>query len=182
MIEPSGLFPETAQRERAEVELLREKTYLDELFEVAPDAVVLTTMPNPRILRMNREFTRMFGYTSEEAVGKSLRDVVMPDVAEPILPEDPHLLAGHKVEWEVVRRRKDGTRFHAHITGKRIRLSDEDDAAYLIFRDISARKRAEALFAGEKRLLEIIAAAGPLATTLDALRRLAEDIDNSSST
>ena len=46
--------------------------------------------------------------------------------------------------------------------------------------DISARKQAEALFAGEKRLLEVIAAGGPLTTTLDALCRLAEDVDRSS--
>ena len=104
----------------------------------------------------------------------------MPDGREPILPEDPDLLAGGKVEWEVIRRRKDGTRFYAHITGKRVQLSDDEDAAYLIFRDISARKEAEALFTGEKRLLEVIAAGGPLMSTLDALCRLAEDIDGSS--
>jgi len=182
MIERSGLPCDTTQRERADGELLRQKTYLDELFELSPDAVVLTTLRNPRILRINREFTRIFGYTSEEAVGNSLRNLVMPDGLEPTLPEDQHLLAGRKVEWEVVRRRKDGTRFHAHITGKRIQLSDDEDAAYLIFRDISARKQADALFAGEKRLLEVIAAGGSLATTLDALCRLAEDVDRSSLT
>jgi PAS domain S-box-containing protein len=159
--------------------LLRQKTYLDELFELAPDAVVLTTLRNPRILRINREFTRIFGYTPEEAVGNNLRNLVMPDDLEPTLPEDPDLLAGRKVEWEVIRRRKDGARFYAHITGKRIQLSDDEDAAYLIFRDISARKQADALFAGEKRLLEIIAAGAPLAASLDALCRLAEDVDRS---
>ena len=53
---------------------------------------------------------------------------------------------------------------------------------YLDEPDIGARKRAEALHAGEKRLLEVIAAGGPLTTTLDALCRLAEDIDRSSLT
>ncbi|HEV8262753.1 MAG TPA: PAS domain-containing protein, partial [Burkholderiales bacterium] len=127
MIEPSRFSPDIAQREGVEGELLRQKTYLDELFELAPDAVVLTTIRNPRILRINREFTRIFGYTSEEAVGNCLRNLVMPDSIEPTLPEDPDLLAWRKVEWEVIRRRKDGTRFHAHITGKRIELSDDED-------------------------------------------------------
>ena len=121
-----------------------QQTYLDELFELAPDAVVLTTLRDPRILRVNREFTRTFGYTAEEAIGARLRDLMMLDDTEPLLPEDPHLVAGGRVEWEVVRQRKDGTRFHAHITGKRVQLSDEDDGAYLIFRDGSARKQAEA--------------------------------------
>ncbi len=182
MNEPSDFLPYPMQRERADGELNRQKTYLDELFELAPDAVVLTTLRNPRILRINREFTRIFGYTSEEAVGNCLRNLVVPDGLEAILPEDPDLLAGRKVEWEVIRRRKDGTRFHAHITGKRIELRDDEDAAYLIFRDISARKQAEALFEGERRLLEVIAAGGSLAATLEALCRLAEDVDRSSLT
>jgi PAS domain S-box-containing protein len=46
--------------------------------------------------------------------------------------------------------------------------------------DSSARRQIEALFAGEKRLLEVIAAGGPLATTLEALCCLAEDVDRSS--
>jgi len=182
MLIPSGPTAGITLRERADVELLRQKTYLDELFELAPDAVVLTTLRDARILRVNREFTRMFGYTSEEAVGSGLRNLVMPDGLEPILPEDPDLLAGRKVEWEIIRRRKDGTLFHAHITGKRIPLSDDEDAAYLIFRDVGERKQAEALFAGEKRLLEMIARGAPLSTTLDALCRLAEDVDRDSLT
>src|SRR5262245_7102799 len=182
MIEPSDSPPDIAQRERVERELLRQKTYLDELFELAPDAVALTTLGNARILRINREFTRVFGYTSEEAVGNCLRDLVVPDGLEPTLPEDSDLLAGRKVEREAIRRRKDGTRFHAHITGKRVQLSDEEDAAYVIFRDISARMQAEALFEGERRLLELIAAGGAFATTLDTLCRLAEDVERGSLT
>ena len=158
-------------------ELLKHKAYLNELFELAPDAIVLTTLPNPRILHINREFSRTFGYTAEEAVGSPLRELVMPNVAEAVLPDDPDLLAGKKVEWEVTRRRKDGTEFHAHVTGKRIRLSSNEDAAYLIFRDISARKQAEALLAGQRQLLEVVAAGSSLSTILDALCRLVEDVD-----
>ena len=60
------------------------------------------------------------------------------------------------------------------------RERDGEDAGCFIYGNISARKQAEALFAGEKWLLEVIAAGGPLTTTLDALCRLAEDVDSSS--
>jgi hypothetical protein len=60
------------------------------------------------------------------------------------------------VEWEVIRRRKDSTR-HAHIS-KRILLSDDEDAAYLIFRT-SAQAGPETLLAGEAAA-EVIAAGG----------------------
>ena len=45
---------------------------------------------------------------------------------------------------------------------------------YIIYRDITERKRAEALIAGETRLLEMIAKGEPLPRTLEALCRLVE--------
>jgi signal transduction histidine kinase len=44
--------------------------------------------------------------------------------------------------------------------------------------DIEDRKRAEALLAGEKRLLEMVALGSPLHSVLDAVCHLAEDIDS----
>ena len=52
------------QRCPVQQELQRHKAHLDELFGLAPDAIVLTDLSHPRIIRVNREFTRMFGYAS----------------------------------------------------------------------------------------------------------------------
>ena len=182
MIESDDQLPTASRVERKDDRAPCQEVHLYELFEQAPDAGILTSLEDARILRVNREFTRLFGYTAEEAIGKSLRQVVMPDGVEPILQEDPDFLAGRKVEWDVVRRRNDGTRFHAEVTGKRIQLGDGEHVAYLVFRDISARKRADALFAGEKRLLELMAAGASLPVTLHAVCRLAEAADDGLST
>src|SRR5207302_1998486 len=45
-----------------------------------------------------------------------------------------------------------------------------------ILRDISERKRGEALLAGEKRLLEMVAKGDPLGDILDAICRLVEEL------
>ena len=120
------------------------QVHLDELLDLAPDAIVLTTLQQPRILRINREFTRMFGYAPEEAVGQRLRSLIVPEDVQPAgLADDPELLSGRKVERELVRRRKDGTHFHAHVTARRICLFGDDDAAYVIYRDITERKEAD---------------------------------------
>jgi PAS domain S-box-containing protein len=166
----------TTQR-HVERELERQTAHLDELFELSPDAVVLTALNPPRTIRVNKEFTRIFGYTSEEAVGRRLRELIVPEGQEPAnLTRNPALLQGKKVEQEVIRRRKDGTLFHAQVTAARVRLHGFEDGAYVIYRDISERKRAELLLAGEKRLLEMVASGVPLLTVLDSLCRFFEEI------
>ena len=101
-------------RKRAEEAMLQQKAHLDELFDLAPDAIVLTTIRDPANVRINREFTRMFGYTAEEAVGRRLRDLIAPPDVQPAnLTENADLLAGRTVQKEVIRQRKDGSRFHA---------------------------------------------------------------------
>jgi PAS domain S-box-containing protein len=132
------------ERKRADEELQKQKAHLNELFDLAPDAIVLTDLSHPQIIRVNKEFTRMFGYTADEAVGRRLRHLITPEGLRPAgLAEDPDLLAGRKVERQVVRQRKDGTRFHAQVTAARVQLQNEEPAAYLIYRDITERKEAE---------------------------------------
>src|SRR5436305_13990350 len=47
----------------------RQRALLNELFEQAPEAVALMSVGN-RVIRVNREFTKVFGYTPREAVGR----------------------------------------------------------------------------------------------------------------
>lgn len=134
----NGMLDELA-RQNARLE-----SQIDELFDLAPDALLLTDIDNLRILRINKEFTRMFGYTPEEAVGQHPVTLLVPDDAgaASFLPRDD-ILAGTKVEKEVVRRRKDGSYFHALVTAKRVSMEGENDATYIIYRDITERREAE---------------------------------------
>src|ERR1700745_1304511 len=62
----------TDRKERlaaANEELRREKEQLDGLFELSPDAVILTD-DDFHVLRVNKEFTRIFGYTAEGVEGR----------------------------------------------------------------------------------------------------------------
>jgi PAS domain-containing protein len=61
-----------ADRETADAplggEVTRQKALLDELLATVPEAIVLLDTDD-RILRVNPEFTRIFGYSEEEALG-----------------------------------------------------------------------------------------------------------------
>src|SRR6185312_916080 len=111
-----GQTTDIEDRKRAEEELKKQSAHLDELFELAPHAVVLVDA-EVRVMRVNKEFTRMFGYTAEEAVGRMLEELVAP---EERLAEYKHnarmLSGGQKVESETIRRRKDGVRIAVSMT------------------------------------------------------------------
>src|SRR5262249_724274 len=145
-----GVGRDVTQRKRAEEELRRQKTYLDQLFDRAPVAIILNTL-EPRTLRINKEFTRMFGYEPAEVVGHRIRDLILPEGARG-LTDDPRWLAGERIEEEVVRRRKDGSLFHAHVITAQIPFENGANASYVIYHDITERKRTEeALRLSERR-------------------------------
>lgn len=169
-----GQTTDIDDRKRAEEELKKQTAHLDELFELAPHAVVLVDA-DVRIIRVNREFTRMFGYTPEEAVGRMLEDLVAPEERLAEYKNNARLLSsGQKVESETIRRRKDGVRIEVSMTASPV-LTGGPIEGYIIYRDITERKRDEALLAGEKQLLEMIAKGDSLPRLLEALCRLVEE-------
>src|SRR3984893_16657552 len=133
----------TASLTAANEELHREKEQLDGLFELSPDAVILTD-EDFHVLRVKKEFTRIFGYTAEEVAGQWLPELIMPEElrAEDLKNRDV-LVSGKRVESEAIRQRKGGLRFDVSVVAKSISLGFEQVAIYLIYRDISERKKAE---------------------------------------
>jgi PAS domain-containing protein len=59
-------------------ELEEQKAHLRELFARVPEAIVMVDRDS-RVMRVNPEFTKIFGYTAEEAIGQRIRDLIAPD-------------------------------------------------------------------------------------------------------
>ena len=82
---------------------------------------------------------------------------------------------GHPYDVEGRHRRADGVYRWFHMRGFPLRDMEERIVLwYLVETDIDDRKRAEALLAGEKRLLEMVARGHSLSEILAALCRLVE--------
>ena len=133
------------ERKKTEEALRIQKRYQEELFEGSPDAVVILDN-NDRVVSINREFRRLFGFSEEEAVGKRINDLIVP----PKMKDEAELLTSkvkisRRFYVESVRQSKDGRLIDVSITGKPIVLHDNQLAVYGIYRDITARKRAERL-------------------------------------
>src|SRR6516162_5048965 len=99
-------------------ELTMQKAHLDELFAVVPEAIVMVD-PEDRVLRINGEFTHIFGYSADEAVGSSLHELIVPEDLRHESQENATGVTkrGEIVNVETVRRRKDGTRVPVSVVG-----------------------------------------------------------------
>jgi PAS domain S-box-containing protein len=121
------------------------RTYsLYELFEQAPEAMaVLST--DGHILRVNKEFTRMFGYESDEVLERPIDDLIVPEaLVESSREYTCQLRQGGRVEVETVRRCKDGSEVYVSLLAVPVTTtSGEQLVNYAIYRDITERKRAE---------------------------------------
>ena len=130
------------------------KEYFENLFNEVPEAIVIADNTGA-IIRVNAEFTRMFGYDQKEAEGRSVDDLIAPeDAAEEALEITRSVAKGQKITREAVRRRKDGSPIHVSILGVPVITHDRQVAVYGIYRDISDRKQAEAALQKEKSYLD----------------------------
>ena len=138
-----GATQDITERKHAEEELKIQQAYLDQLFENAPEGIVLLDTED-RVLRVNGEFTQMFGYTLADAVNRPINELIVPDDR---LDEGWELTYkvthGQGVHTETVRRHKDGSRLHVSVVGAPVRIGSGQIAVYAIYRDITERKMAE---------------------------------------
>ena len=138
-----GTTMDITPRKRAEEELRKQKAHFEKLFELAPEAIVLRDFEN-RILRVNREFTKLYGFTAEEAIGRNITDLIVPEGhGEESEKIRAALQRGERVDAELSRKKKDGSRLIVSFVAAPVQVVGNTPEIYGIYRDITERKKAE---------------------------------------
>jgi diguanylate cyclase (GGDEF)-like protein/PAS domain S-box-containing protein len=123
--------------------LQTQNVYFAALFENAPEAIAVLDEQD-HVIRINRQFKTLFGYTDEEVVGKSINDLIVPnELVDEAAQLTAKVAAGENVSAESLRRHKDGHQFWVSIAATPFHVGQEPGRVYSMYRDISARKRAE---------------------------------------
>lgn len=127
----------------AEVTPLKDIEMLEQVLDNAQVAIVINDK-NRKIERINPEFTRIFGYAEEEAIGEYLHKLIVP---EGFLNEpgevDKKLEKGERTELETIRRRKDGRLIHVLCRVSPIIINGKRAGGFAFYSDISEQKRAQ---------------------------------------
>jgi two-component system cell cycle sensor histidine kinase/response regulator CckA len=123
------------------------------LFEADLDACVLIDAQQT-VLRTNKAFEKLFGYSSDEAVGRNIDELIVPgDRRGEAINFREQARAQGGLGLETVRCRRDGELIDVSVVALPINQAGGDLMVYVQYRDISRQKRAEdALRASESQL------------------------------
>jgi PAS domain S-box-containing protein len=147
----SSTIRDISERRQADEHRFR----LAAIVDSSDDAIISKTLQGI-ITTWNEGAHRLFGYTSEEIVGKPIFVLVPPHLADHESELLGRLAQGERTApFETVRRRKDGVDIHVAVTVSLVRDGNGRlIGASKIVRDITERRRAEEALARAKDAAE----------------------------
>jgi len=128
------------KRKRAETE----RSFLASIVESSEDAIFVRTLEGT-IITWNAGAERMFGYSAQEMMGRSVSILLPPDRLDEVSRINLQVQQGERMEhYETVRLRKDGSQIHVSLTNSPMRGPEgKVDRVSTIARDITKRKQLE---------------------------------------
>jgi PAS domain S-box-containing protein len=128
----------------------RQKILFEQLFLADPNALVVLDRDD-RVVELNPAFTKLFGYTIDEAKGKRINDLIVPSTLKKEGQKLTNQVAHDEpISKETKRHTKSGRLVDVHILGVPVLLpgSDtlgEDKLVFGIYKDVRERKEKEKL-------------------------------------
>jgi PAS domain S-box-containing protein len=130
-----------SKRILAEQQLEQQTALLSNLFKNAPVGIVMLDDKDD-ILEVNDSFETMFGYASDQVIGKNIDDLITPDKYRVEQKEvfREQRKGQDSFQYESVRINNDGTEVPVLIGLVPIVVSDNSTISYIIYVDITERK------------------------------------------
>jgi PAS domain S-box-containing protein len=158
-----GIARDITERKRAEKTLQERTTYLSALIENSPLAIVAHDSQG-RIQMCNPAFERLFQYRQEEILGAQLDDLVIPaELLSEAREYTRRVMAGEALQATPRRCRKDGTLMDVELHCVPLSLGGTLVGAYVLYQDITERKRAEKALQERTTYLSALIENSPLA-------------------
>lgn len=156
LIEIQSIGLDITDLEKASSEAQTQQTFFEELFNNSPYALVFLN-PKNHVLRINQAFTKIFGYTPEEAIGKPIYELIVPEGMHSNWAQlIGNVLKGEEIFSETIRRRKDGSLLEVRLTGRPVYLRGQLQGIFGIYEDITQQKQNQRHLQRHAHLIELI--------------------------
>ena len=143
------------QQKKTEEALRQSQQEFISIFRDNPEAAVYVDEKGT-ILDINYRFIELFGYTLEEIKGKNINSGIIhpPDKIEEGKDLDNKTLSKGYVNFETIRKKKDGTLFPVSLSGSPVIVDGKSRGIIGMFADITERKKAEEQLKGSFKKLQ----------------------------
>jgi len=144
-------------------DIARERGFLDALLTGAPTAIAAISRSG-RVIGVNPAFENLFGFTSVEAQGRALNELIVPESGRQAARAlDERVRAGDVVVEDVERQRKDGERVWVQASAASLAEEHGGGATFVLYENVTERKLAEeALRQAEEMYRDLVESASDL--------------------
>ena len=156
IVKIGGMFQDITERKESEELLVKMKKAITTSGEV-----IFLTDQEGIFTYINPAFTSLYGFTSDEIIGKNTPDILSSEIFNKTVYEDfwKTLLKGVEVRGELINKKKDGTLINIESSSTPILDEDNKIIGFLgIQRDITERKSAEKALNNSQQQLRNFAA------------------------
>jgi len=138
------LYQDITERKKAEEELRQSEEKFAGIFKNIPDAAFYQDTKGT-ILDINPRFTKVFGYTKENILGKNIDEIGLYPTSRMKEGKDLTRKTLNKdlTNFETIRQKKDGTLVPVRISTSFVKIKDKVTGIIALYQDINERKQSE---------------------------------------
>jgi PAS domain S-box-containing protein len=140
-----GVLSDISKQKEFENQIIREKAFLEDLYNSIPVAVAITNQSGI-ISMVNREFSNLFGFNKEEVINANINDLIVPEeLRDEAVRIDILTADGQKEVRQTIRKNKSGKNLHVSLASNSIIIDNEIVAHLAIYRDITPERKNQLL-------------------------------------
>lgn len=136
-----GIVLDYREHKKYQQEIEKEKAFLEQFIDSTPEAIAIANLDGI-VVRINKEFTRLFGYEPTEAIGNHIDNLIVPDdlKEEAILIDKLSAETSQEVRY-TVRKDKWGNTIHVNLVASKVVFNGKAVANVGIYRDDRAIRK-----------------------------------------
>ncbi len=142
-------------RKNAEKELESEIAFRRALFDHSPDGMLVIDMSTTGFLEFNTAAHEQLGYTRHEFARLSIADIEVKETREETSERIKTVIRDGMADFETLQRTRNGDIRNVHVTAQLIHVQ-EKPVYFCIWRDITDRKKEEAILYEKEQYLQAI--------------------------